>query len=128
MTKEALLSHILDAHPYPICFADCEHIIRYLNKAARERYCVEWGLGELVGKSLFDCHKEERSNKMTKMALEHFQNGGGEIPLPVNKREQKVRITPVHDEKGELIGYFERFESNIPDEKGKILHDKFLGM
>jgi nitrogen-specific signal transduction histidine kinase len=38
MDREKLLSYILDSYPYPVVFADCDHIIRYLNKNAQYLY------------------------------------------------------------------------------------------
>lgn len=37
ITKE-LLENILDAYSYEIVFVDRQHIVRYMNKVAKERY------------------------------------------------------------------------------------------
>ena len=38
LTKEQITSYIVDAIPYPVVFVDCDHIIRYMNKAAKYHY------------------------------------------------------------------------------------------
>jgi hypothetical protein len=32
--------------------------------------------------------------------------------LAVNEKNERVYVTPVRDDEGEFIGYFERFEGN----------------
>ncbi|MCI5801293.1 MAG: hypothetical protein SOX72_01035 [Oscillospiraceae bacterium] len=49
---------------------------------------------------------------MIRRAVEKLKHHGNEIFLKVNVRGERVIITPVRDETGELIGYFERFELN----------------
>lgn len=113
MNKEKMLSYILDAFPYPVVFVDCEHIIRYMNKNARYHYYEERGYRDLIGKSLFECHNNPKSAEMIKNAVEKLKNHGNEIFLKINQKNERVIITPVRNEDGELIGYFERFEMNV---------------
>ena len=113
MEKAEIMSLILDAYPYPIVFVDCDHVIRYMNKRARYHYYEERGYRDLIGKSLFDCHMEPRSVEMIKAAVEKLKNHGNEIFLKVNQRNERTIITPVRDENGVLVGYFERFEQNL---------------
>ncbi len=112
MTREEMLSYILDSIPYKIVFVDKDHIIRYLNKAARYHYYEVRGYGELVGKSIFDCHNE-KSREMIISAVEKLKNHGNEIFLGVSVRNERFYLNPVRDENGELIGYFERYEMNL---------------
>ena len=112
MDQVEVLSCILDAIPYPIVFADCDHIIRFMNKRARYHYYEERGYRDLVGRSLLDCHSED-SRAMLREAIERFQNHGKEEFLKVNARNERAYVTPVRDHGGNLIGYFERFENNF---------------
>ncbi|ADY56311.1 hypothetical protein Sgly_2018 [Syntrophobotulus glycolicus DSM 8271] len=112
MEREKLLSYILDSYPYPILFADCDHIIRYMNKRAQYHYYRERGYRDLIGKSLFDCHQNAKSEEIIRETVERLKNHGNEAFLHVNVRNERVYIVPVRDENGELIGYFERFEMN----------------
>ena len=65
MDELEMYKAILDSFPYPIVFADADHIIRYLNKTARYKYYEMRGYDELIGKSLFDCHNDLSREKIT---------------------------------------------------------------
>jgi DUF438 domain-containing protein len=112
MNENEIQKYILDSLPYPIIYVDTDHIIRYLNKAARYRYYQVRGYGDLIGKSIFDCHTEGSKEKILQ-AIEKLKNHGNEIFLNVNVYNQRVYINPVRDDDGNLIGYFERFELNL---------------
>jgi DUF438 domain-containing protein len=109
---ETTLRCILDAFPFPIVFVDTDHVIRFMNKRARYVYYDERGHRDLVGKPVFECHNE-KSNKAIEKIVETFRNHGREVFLTVNGRNERVYVTPVRNDDGELIGYFERFEGNF---------------
>lgn len=113
MDREKMLSYILDAHPYPIVFVDCDHVIRYLNKRAEYHYYQERGYRDLIGKSIFACHQNPKSEEMIKSVVEQLKNHGNEVFLKVSYKNERIYIVPVRDENGDLIGYFERFEMNL---------------
>ena len=113
LTKEQITSYIVDAITYPVVFLDCDHIIRYMNKAAKYHYYEERGYRDLIGKSLFDCHQEERSKEHIIAAVEKLKKHANEVFLMVGVKNQRIYINPVRDENGELIGYFERYELNL---------------
>lgn len=110
--KEKMLAYILDAYQYPIIFADCDHIIRYMNKMAEYHYYSERGYSNLIGKTIFKCHNAESEEKI-RGAIEKLKNHGNEIFLGVSVKNQRIYINPVRNENGEFIGYFERFELNV---------------
>ena len=112
MNREEMFEAILDSIPYRIVFVDTDHIIRFLNKEARHHYYDVRGYGELVGKSIFEC-PSEKSREMLIAAVEKLRNHGNEIYLGVSVYNERKYINPVRNEKGELIGYFERFERNL---------------
>ncbi len=113
MESAEIAGYIVDAVPYPIVFADAaEHVIRYMNKAAKYHYHQERGYSDLIGRSIFDCHNES-SRKRILAAVEKLKNHGNEIFLGVSVKNQRIYMVPVRDEKGDLIGYFERFELNM---------------
>ena len=62
ITKE-ILESILDAYSYEIVFVDRQHIVRYMNKTAKERY----GGRVKINQSLFNCHSEN-----SKVKIEEF--------------------------------------------------------
>jgi nitrogen-specific signal transduction histidine kinase len=78
MDENEIRKYVLDAFPYPVIFVDTDHIIRYLNKAARYRYYEVRGYGELIGKSVFECHSEGSKEKILQ-AVEKLKNHGNEI-------------------------------------------------
>jgi DUF438 domain-containing protein len=112
MEREKLLACILDSYPYPVVFADGDHIIRYLNKNAEYFYYQERGYNDLVGKSIFACHNDKSKEKII-AAVEKLKNHGMELFLGVDVKNRRIYIQPVRNENGELIGYIERFEMNV---------------
>jgi DUF438 domain-containing protein len=113
MEQEEMLSYILDSYPYPIVFVDCDHIIQYMNKRAEYHYYKERGYQNLVGKSVFECHQDQKSVEMIKSMVEKLKCHGNEVLLKVNVRNERVYLVPVRDKNGVMIGYFERFELNL---------------
>ena len=112
MTQEEMFGYILDSIPYRIVFVDTDHIIRYLNKEAKHHYYDVRGYDNLIGRSIFECHSE-KSKEMLIAAVEKLKNHGNEIYLGVSVYNERKYINPVRNEKGELVGYFERFERNL---------------
>ncbi len=108
---EVTLKLILDALPFPIVFVDAQHTIRFLNKRARFHYYEERGYRDLVGVSMFDCHNMISREKIENI-VKAFRNHGREVLLAVNEKNERVYVTPVRNDEGEFIGYFERFEGN----------------
>lgn len=70
MEQLEIMEGILNAYPYPIVFVDNDYVIRFLNRFARYHYYKERGYGDLIGKSIFDCHltdaAKEKSNWLMK--------------------------------------------------------------
>ena len=112
MEKDRIMSYILDSIPYPILFVDCEHIIRYMNNAAKFHYYSERGYRDLIGKSLFECHNDSSKEKIL-AAFDKIKRHGNEIFIGVSIKNLRIYMNPVRDENGELVGYFERFELNL---------------
>jgi DUF438 domain-containing protein len=105
----AIYEALLDTISSPIVFVDNDHVIRYLNKAAKVRYYEKRGYSDLIGKSLFECHNAE-SEKMTKQIYDTLLSGENEVFLKMSDDNQKVTVIAVRDPAGKLIGYYERFE------------------
>ena len=123
MNELELLRGILNSIPYPVVYADLEHTIRFMNNAAVYHYCQERGHEDLIGQSLLACHHENRSKEVIRKTVESFKNDAKEKFLCVNDRNLRVYITPVKNDKNELIGYYERFENNFAihsREKGRL--------
>ena len=108
---ETTMKWILDALPFPIVFVDTSHTIRLMNKRAKFHYYEERGYRDLIGKSVFECHNETSKERICKI-IERFKNHGREVFLTVTEKNERLYVTPVRDDNGELVGYFERFEGN----------------
>lgn len=64
MEEIEMLNGILNSYPYPIVFVDNDYIIRYMNRNAEYHYYEERGYKDLIGKSLFECHSNEKSESI----------------------------------------------------------------
>lgn len=101
-----VLKGILDAYVYEIVFVDREHIVRYMNKTAKQRY----GSRVQIGASLFNCHNENSKTKIEEF-LKRADAGENEMFEVLNgKTGEREFFVPVRDSKGLVIGYFERHE------------------
>jgi DUF438 domain-containing protein len=108
---EDTLRLILDALPFPVVFVDAGHTIRFLNRRAKYHYYEERGYRDLIGASIFECHNEKSGQRIAGI-VEKLKNHGREMFLAVNDKNERVYVTPVRNNEGEFIGYFERFEGN----------------
>ena len=104
MNKE-FYKNLLDSMKNPVLVADTKHIVIYMNKAAINHY--EEG-DDLMGSNLLLCHNEE-SQKMMLDIFTEMQNGLEEKIITDNEKH-RIYMRAVRDEKGKLIGYFERYE------------------
>ena len=102
ITKE-LLENILDAYSYEIVFVDRQHIVRYMNKTAKERY----GERVKINQSLFNCHSEN-----SKVKIEEF--------LKRADTGEREFFVPVRDSNKHVIGYFERHEMPWDESNPKV--------
>ena len=101
-----VLKAILDAYPYEVVFVDRTHTVRYLNKTARRRY----GERVVIGHGLFNCHNESTKPKIEAF-LARADSGEDEMFETLNGQTgEREFFTPVRDQAGQVIGYFERHE------------------
>ncbi len=104
-----ILRALLDCSTEPVVFVDNNHVIRYINRAAEQKY-MKRGITGLVGSPLFACHNE-LSRKTILDVHESFMKGGEEERfLKINGEQKKVYMCAVRDPEGALLGYTERFE------------------
>ena len=105
ITKE-ILESILDAYSYEIVFVDRQHIVRYMNKTAKERY----GNRVQINQSLFNCHNENYRVKIEEF-LKRADAGENEMFETYNtKTGEREFFVPVRNYDQQVIGYFERHE------------------
>ena len=101
---QSLLHSIND----PILFADTNHIVQYMNKAAIAHYSKG---EELLKTNLLECHNEESQKMMIEIVAE--MRNGLEEKLITDNEKYRIFMRAVRDGKGKLIGYFERYEKPV---------------
>ena len=109
MEMKFLLS-LLNSIKDPILVADTNHIVQYMNTVAIGHY--EEG-EDLLQSNLLKCHNEESQEMMIDI-LSEMKNGLDEKLITDNEK-YRIFMRAVRDGKGNLIGYFERYEP--PQEK-----------
>lgn len=112
---------VIEQDGAPVVICDLNNTILYMNPAARERYKKH---GELTGKSISDCHNADSNEKMRRV-IEWFKadKSHNRVYTFRNDKENKdVYMTALRDERGELIGYYEKheFRANETMEKYKL--------
>ena len=110
MEEIEILKGILNSYPYFIVFVDNDYIIRFMNQPAQDHYLKKGK--NLIGKSIFDCHNEKSIEKIKKN-YEEIKTTGKDVFIFVNSKNQRVYMQGVKNEKGEWIGFIERFELNL---------------
>lgn len=107
-----LFKSVIDNDRSAVVICDINHTIVYMNKAAVERYHKD-----LTGSSLLDCHNE-KSNEMILKVVNWFKESAENnmIYTYKNTKENKdVYMVALRDEKGNLIGYYEKHEYRTPE-------------
>ena len=108
MTSTDLMSAFLDSLKDPFVFVDTQHVIRYMNRVARERYK---GRPAEVGRSIFACHNED-SNKTILEVFSRLKQGLDEEIITDNEG-WRIFMRAVRDRDGNLLGYYERYEPPV---------------
>lgn len=103
MDREEIMGMLLDNWNDPVVFVDGEHVIRYMNRPAEERW------GEITGKSIFDCHNAASNDRIRK-CFEQFQSGELDEIMISDSKRHRVYMRTVRDKDGKLQGYYERYE------------------
>ncbi len=109
MELSPFFKSVIDQDRAAVVICDLNHTIIYMNPAAKERYKKH---GDLLGKSLLDCHNE-RSNEMIKRVAAWFAEDKSHNLVYTfhNEKENKdVYMTALRNDIGELIGYYEKHE------------------
>ena len=111
MNLSVYFKSIIDMDRCAVVICNLSHEIIYMNPAACARYARRGG-AELVGKSLLDCHNAVSCESIQKV-LDWFRQSSEHniIYTSRNEKENKdVYMVALRDERGELIGYYEKHE------------------
>lgn len=107
-----LFKSVIDNDRSAVVICDVNHTIVYMNKVAIERYHKD-----LTGSSLLDCHNA-KSNELILKIVDWFKESteNNMIYTYKNTKENKdVYMVALRDEKGSLIGYYEKHEYRNPE-------------
>ena len=111
MELSAFFKSVIDMDTAAVVICDLEHRIVYMNPAADARYKKNGGY-DLVGRSLLECHSPAANEKI-KDVVEWFSKSSenNRVYTFYNKKENKdVYMIALRDDKGKLIGYYEKHE------------------
>lgn len=103
---------LLDSLKSPVLFANTDHMVQYLNRAAAEFYD---GGEQLLGTNLLECH-DPRSQAVMKEILAAMQEGQEERLITDNSKH-RIYMRAVRDREGRLLGYYERYEPPLENHK-----------
>lgn len=102
---------VIDQDKAPIVICDLSHTVVYMNPSAYKNY-KDYNPNVKVGKSIFDCHNH-KSCEMIKKTVEWFaesrDNNIIHTAYSVSKNKD-IYIVALRDDKGDLIGYYEKHE------------------
>ena len=110
---EAVFKSVLEQDKAPVVICDPEHVIIYMNPAAKAQYH-----GDLTGKNLLDCHNE-RSKEMILKVVSWFEKSPGNNIVHTffnPKLNKDVYMVALRDGNGKLIAYYEKHELRTADE------------
>ena len=105
--QDIFLKSIIDSDEAPIVVCDRDHTVVYMNPAAKVRYHID-----LTGKSIKACHNA-KSNEKIDAVIDWFLKSpaNNKVFTSRNDKENKdVYMIALRDERGELIGYYEKHE------------------
>ena len=99
-----------------VVMCDLNHIIVYMNPAAKARY-AKWGGEELVGRSLLACHSPASGETIRRVVAWFAASPEHNLVYTFrNVKENKdVYMVALRDKDGSLIGYYEKHEYRTPE-------------
>lgn len=107
----------------PVVICNLNHEILYLNPAAKKNYAK---YGELVGKSILDCHSKPSRDLILKVCEWFGKSRDNNIIFTHHNEKQNkdVYMVALRDADGELIGYYEKHELRSPETMKRYAFDE----
>lgn len=112
MEVSEFLKSVIEGEQSPVVICDLNHTIVYMNPFAINRHHVD-----LTGNSIFNCHNADSKAKIEK-TIEWFKADKSHnkvFEFHNEKENRDVYMVALRDEKGELIGYWEKHMYRTPD-------------
>ena len=107
---------VLEQDEAPVVICNLNNDIIYMNPAAIERYADDSG-EKLIGRCIFDCHGRAAVEHIVKV-VEWFQKSPeNNIVHTMHSDKRDVYMVALRDADGRLIGYYEKHESRVPDDR-----------
>ena len=108
---------IIDQDPMAVVICNIMHEIVYMNPAAKEEYSDEGG-ENLIGLLIFDCHSHASSEKIDRVVKWFLESPENNVihTFYNGSKDMDFYMVALRDDKGELIGYYEKHESRKRDE------------
>lgn len=127
MELSKYMKSIIDMDRASVVICDLEHTIIYMNPAAVCRYGKSGG-GELVGKSLMNCHNEKSCEMIEKVVAWFAEDATHNMIYTFhNEKENKdVYMVALRDEEEHLIGYYEKHEYRNKETAGQYDFEQSL--
>ncbi len=111
MNLSRYFESIVQQDPMPIVICNTRHEIIYMNPTAVRRYEKRGGAA-LIGKSVLDCHNAASVQKICDVVAAFAARTCDDIVFIYHnpKENHDVYMVALRDEKGALIGYYEKHE------------------
>lgn len=108
---DKMIKSVLEQERAAIVLCNLEHVIVYMNPAAKNRYAKRGGAG-LIGRSLLNCHNEKSCEIIQKVTAWFSESTDHNMIYTYhNPKENKdVYMVALRDEDGTLLGYYEKHE------------------
>ena len=117
MNFDIYFKSIIDEDNCNVVICDLNHTIIYMNPSAIKSYSK---YGNLIGKSLLNCHNMDSNNKIIEV-VEWFKRNvnNNRVHTFFNEKQNKdVYMVALRDENKNLIGYYEKHEFRNKDLSG----------
>jgi len=117
MELNSFFKSIIEQDNTSIVICDLNHKIIYMNPFAIKAY--EKRGGNLVGRSLLDCHNDDSKEKIIKVVNWFMDNiNNNRVHTFYNEKQNKdVYMIALRDENKNLIGYYEKHEFRNIDQQ-----------
>ncbi|MBO5313460.1 MAG: PAS domain-containing protein [Clostridia bacterium] len=102
-----LFKSVMEQDRAPIVICDINSTVVYMNPSAKKRYGID-----LTGRSIRECHPPKANEKIDRVLEWFLESRENNIVYTYrNDKENKdVYMVALRDEKGEMIGYYEKHE------------------
>ncbi len=103
-----IFKSVLDKDRSPVVICSVNHTVIYMNKSAIRKYGRD-----LTGATILSCHNARENDKILKV-VSWFKESDENNMIYIRKsfaENKDVYMVALRDEKGNLIGYYEKHES-----------------